>query len=379
MKILKLLLIAGFIFLFTCGLAFSQTKLVMNLSSTAIPDTGDTGRRTIDSLAASQDFWVKVYLLNVTNLVGYQVKFSFDKTKLDWTGTKYHDNDPFTAEINPLTTNAEVKTLNSDSTTYEMARSRGQNGTAIAVDTMWIGTIKFTTKSTFSLGDSTKFTWQLGKVEWKGQADLVWIAAGNMESGSIKGTPETSVPVEMSQYTATAVEDNSVSIEWKTESEINNYGFEIQRSTDNTNFAKIAFVEGNGTTSISNAYSFIDNSLPAGDYYYRIKQIDFNGQFKYTDVIEVTVSAPEEYRLHQNYPNPFNPETNIMFALKEPGNVSLKVFSVTGQEVSDLADGNMGAGSHTVTLNASDFVSGIYFYVLKVNDFISVRKMLLLK
>jgi hypothetical protein len=88
---------------------------------------------------------------------------------------------------------------------------------------------------------------------------------------------------------------------------------------------------------------------------------------------------PKEFKLHQNYPNPFNPVTNIKFDLAKTGLVKLKVYDVNGKEVSTLVNSSMSAGSYTYDFDASSLASGVYFYKLETPDYMSIRKMILVK
>jgi hypothetical protein len=186
----------------------------------------------------------------------------------------------------------------------------------------------------------------------------------------------------LTSFTAKASE-NSVELSWITATETNNQGFEVQRSNGGE-FEPIAFVNGNGTTTEVHAYSYTDRNIKDGSYSYRLKQVDFDGTFEYSNVAEVNVTAPAVYTLEQNYPNPFNPSTTINFRLAVDSKVSLKVFDVLGQEVATLLNGNFVAGSHTVNFNASSLNSGVYMYRIEAtgNDgtnFTSVKKMILTK
>jgi len=125
--------------------------------------------------------------------------------------------------------------------------------------------------------------------------------------------------------------------------------------------------------------TFTDEDVSAGTYKYRLKQIDYNGAFEYSDVIEIEVGTPSQYSLEQNYPNPFNPITTISYSIKEKGLVTLKVFDILGKEVATLTNEEQIAGSYKLDFNASALASGIYFYSLKAGDFVSTRKMILLK
>lgn len=191
------------------------------------------------------------------------------------------------------------------------------------------------------------------------------------------------VPVELTSFTANVV-GSSVELNWTTATELNNSGFEIERSEDNVSFEKIAFVPGFGTTTEPKSYSYTDQSVNGGTYYFRLKQIDFDGSFVYSDVVEVDVTLPSIFALEQNYPNPFNPSTSIQFSLPVDAQVAIGVYNLVGEKVAEVASGNFAAGSHKVTFNASTLTSGIYFYQLDATGsdgktFSSVKKMTLLR
>ncbi|QQS36127.1 MAG: T9SS type A sorting domain-containing protein [Ignavibacteriales bacterium] len=190
------------------------------------------------------------------------------------------------------------------------------------------------------------------------------------------------VPVELTSFKAN-VSDNNVSLNWETASELNNRGFEIQRLVGEE-FQVIGFVEGNGTTSETNRYSYLDKNLGEGTYSYRLKQIDFDGTFEYSQVVEADVVSPVEFALEQNYPNPFNPSTVINFGLKVDSKVSLKLFNVLGQEVATLINQDYAAGSHNFDFNAANLNSGVYFYRIDAagidgTNFSATKKMILTK
>jgi hypothetical protein len=187
------------------------------------------------------------------------------------------------------------------------------------------------------------------------------------------------VPVELTTFSAFAA-NNNVTLNWSTATETNNSGFDIDRtSSHQEGWEKIGFVAGSGTSTEFRSYSFIDENVSAGNYSYRLKQIDFNGQFEYSDIIEIEVTSPNEYSLEQNYPNPFNPKTTISYSIKEKGLVTLKVFDILGNEVNILVNGEQEAGIYKVEFEATKFTSGIYFYSLKAGNFVSTKKMILLK
>ena len=187
------------------------------------------------------------------------------------------------------------------------------------------------------------------------------------------------VPVELTAFNA-SIKDAGVLLEWTTASEINNMGFEIQRNGSAT-WETIGFVEGNGTTTEINNYQFFNDLSGFNNtikLQYRLKQIDFNGVFSYSDIVEVTF-VPENYSLSQNYPNPFNPSTSISFTLTKSTFVTLKIFNILGNEITTLVNQVMPGGKHEIKFIANNLPSGIYLYTITANDFVDTKKMLLMK
>jgi len=212
-----------------------------------------------------------------------------------------------------------------------------------------------------------------------------------------KGADEADapIPVELTNFSAT-VSNSSVTLHWRTATEVNNYGFEIQRTAysgqraanaaadswtlNAESWTKIGFVRGNGTSTELNNYSFTDNSLASGKYSYRLKQIDFDGSFAYYWLNEtVEVSTPVEFALLQNYPNPFNPVTIINYQLAKNSFVTLKVYDILGNEVSVLINAEQPAGVYKTEFNGKNLVSGFYIYKLTAGNFTASKKMILLK
>jgi hypothetical protein len=195
-------------------------------------------------------------------------------------------------------------------------------------------------------------------------------------------TPFLPIPVELTSFTASVTAD-AVVLNWSTATELNNHGFEIERKSDGS-FRTIGFVEGYGTTTETQNYNYTDSNVDPGSYYYRLKQVDYNGSYEYSDLVEVEVLAPDVFALNQNYPNPFNPNTMITYSLAVDSKVTLKVFDVLGQEVVTLINGNVTAGRQEINFNASGINSGVYFYQIKATgidgtNFNSVKKMILTK
>ncbi|MFO7524848.1 MAG: T9SS type A sorting domain-containing protein, partial [Ignavibacteriaceae bacterium] len=198
--------------------------------------------------------------------------------------------------------------------------------------------------------------------------------------GTILATIDGGIPVELSSFTANA-NVNSVTLNWSTSSELNNRGFEIERFSGS--WEKIGFVEGYGTTTEIQSYSFIDdltlNHSLTPNLSYRLKQIDFDGTFQYSPTVEVEIGIPEQFALFQNYPNPFNPSTIIKFTIPSSSFVNLTVYDILGKEVSRLVNEVMPAGNYEIKFDASKLSSGIHYYKLSAGDYSMTKKMILLR
>ncbi|QQS35944.1 MAG: T9SS type A sorting domain-containing protein [Ignavibacteriales bacterium] len=197
----------------------------------------------------------------------------------------------------------------------------------------------------------------------------------------------TIVPVDLSSFFA-EINNNTITLEWSTATETNNQGFEILKSNDKQSWKTIVFVEGHGTTTETHSYYFTDKDILSEKVKYRLKQIDYDGTFTYSKIIEVNADLTStEFVLHQNYPNPFNPTTKIKFTIpavetrhaSSPNAVHLKVFDILGNEIATLVNETKPAGTYEVEFNAEGLSSGVYFYRLRAGSFISTKKLLLLK
>ncbi|MGB9665598.1 MAG: M28 family peptidase, partial [Ignavibacteria bacterium] len=202
-------------------------------------------------------------------------------------------------------------------------------------------------------------------------------------------TYNTVIPVELTSFTAVANGTN-VELSWSTATETNNRGFEIQRSqspklSNEVIWEKIGFVDGKGTTTEPQNYLFADKNLTAGKYSYRLKQIDFDGTFEYSNEIEVEILTPDKFTLEQNYPNPFNPSTKIRFTIPVVGSelaqTALKVYDVLGNEIVTLIDEYKAAGSYEIEFDSDKYglSSGVYYYKLSAGKFSDVKKMMVIK
>ena len=197
---------------------------------------------------------------------------------------------------------------------------------------------------------------------------------------------EQNVPVELTMFTAIN-EGSVIRLEWATSTETNNHMFEVQRRSLNTvgaaisDWVTIGFREGNGTTTKRQTYSYSDNikGVNASSMQYRLKQVDFNGGYSFSNVITVNNLASNGFTLEQNYPNPFNNSTLIKYSVAKPGFVSLKIYNTLGEEVAVLVNEIKQTGSYDISFDASDIPSGVYIYRLKTDNYIKIMKMILIK
>jgi len=222
-------------------------------------------------------------------------------------------------------------------------------------------------------------------LEYISQRKNVWyVNLGHLYLYHLLQISDDPTPVELSKFTASS-QGTSVELRWTTATEVNNYGFEVERRVivnepqGSMSWNKIGFVKGSGTSNVTHTYSFLDSKLQSGRYAYRLKQIDNDGTFKYSQSVEEIIEAPKVFLLSQNYPNPFNPSTSISFDIPSNSYVSLKVFDFLGREVALLISEKMNAGAYTHQWNASGLASGVYFYRLQAGSFTETKKLMLLK
>ena len=201
-----------------------------------------------------------------------------------------------------------------------------------------------------------------------------------LQGSKVKLSELSSVPVELTSFTS---ETNSkgILLKWATASEINNLGFEIERSDDGINFRRIGFVNGAGTTTETKQYTYQDkieyNGVSTFDY--RLKQVDYDGTFSYSDVISASFDIPNQFVLQQNYPNPFNPVTTIKYDVPTESPVTIKIYDINGSEVETLVNKVQQPGTYELKFDATRFASGVYIYRMTAGKFSSVKKMSILK
>lgn len=200
------------------------------------------------------------------------------------------------------------------------------------------------------------------------------------ENFTIEDNP---IPVELSAFFVIGTEEGAL-LKWTTITETNNAGFGIERSSNNLEFTEISFVDGRGTTTEVTDYSYTDKNVKPGIYYYRLKQIDLDGSFNYSNSVEADINAPTAFILSQNYPNPFNPSTNIKFSLPVDSRVTINLYNTIGEKVNVLVDRKLSIGHHELNFDASGLSNGVYYYTINAQGkdgsvFTSTKKMVLMK
>ena len=200
---------------------------------------------------------------------------------------------------------------------------------------------------------------------------------------------ENPLPVELSSFTSN-VNGRDIQLNWTTKTEVNSNKFVIDRALVNTKDAAVTWtsigtIQASGTSNSPKQYSYSDTKLQSGKYQYRLRMIDNDGSYKYSNVVETEIALPKNFELSQNYPNPFNPTTKIDYQVPVDAKVILEVYNITGQKVIELVNQDQSAGYYTVDFGSSKISSGVYIYRLVASDkatgnnFSSIKKMMLLK
>ncbi|CAF3329126.1 unnamed protein product [Rotaria sp. Silwood2] len=256
----------------------------------------------------------------------------------------------------------------------------GINSVSVLLNTTTPGasTPTFSAKTDFTSGTRPNGV-SFGDFNGDGKPDM---AVANNNGGNVSVFMNTTVlplPVELASFTS-SVNSNNVTLNWSTVQEQNNKGFEIERNSFGAGWKKVGYVEGHGTINTTQNYIFKDNSLTTGRYSYRIKQIDYNGNFEYFELSnEVAIGVPNRYLLAQYYPNPFNPVSIINYQLAINSFVTLKVYDLAGKEVASLVNEMKDAGYYSISFDAKNLSSGTYFYKLSTDKFSDVKKMVVVK
>ena len=195
--------------------------------------------------------------------------------------------------------------------------------------------------------------------------------------GTVFGlVPVGSLPVELTSFSATTI-GSTVKLNWQTATEVNNYGFDVERcalSAERQAWEKIGFVNGSGNSNSPKDYSFVDDKISDGKpayrtdrYSYRLKQIDNDGSYSYSDVVKVEALTVKDFAVYQNYPNPFNPITSIKFKIPVDSKVKITVSNILGEELETLFEGPQNPGIHEVVWNGNNYASGVYFANVQIN------------
>jgi len=211
------------------------------------------------------------------------------------------------------------------------------------------------------------------------QAPKEWIGYAIGSAGLILKYEDTSnVPVELISFEGT-VENNKIILYWQTASELNNRGFQIEKSFDKINWFNIGFVEGRGTTTENNYYSFIDNEINSGVQFYLLKQQDYNGAVSYSQIVVIEIRI-NSFSLFQNFPNPANPSTTISFSIPVRTNLKINLYSVVGELVKVILDEEKEKGFYSINVDLSNLASGIYFYkIITSVGYMDVKKLILIQ
>jgi hypothetical protein len=307
----------------------------------------------------------------------YIYTLAIDQSNVKWIGTyggglaKFNDI-TWTVynTLNSGLTNNNVHYLIIDANDYKWIGMRNEGGLAKFDGTNW--TVFNTTNS-----DLTN-NWVLS---------LAVDAVGNKWIGTYGGGLSAYkeggiLPVELSLFTARVVGKN-IHLNWETKTETNNYGFEVERSNRqeirSERWERIGFVSGNGNSNSTKNYSFIDANVVIGNYFYRLKQIDNDGQFEYSYLVSVNNTIIIDFNLEQNFPNPFNPTTTIRFSLPEKAFINLSIYNLMGEKISEIVNEVVESGSNEVMFDASSLASGVYFYELKTPQLTISKKMIVAK
>ncbi len=363
---------------------------IVSVTDTLYPQSGSYWTGTCDASTKTE-----VSLVNCVGS-GFAGWMAFDCTpiyndpstvieEIEFNGYLYNNNFPYWSitpmgSVNPITgTASSILTQVSNNVTQGSAYSYNtESGT---LTNGWQQRILNESTAYTDLKNSLSQGWfAIGIQDWDVGTtyfvDFQGWAEANVPYLVVKYT--YSVPVELTSLTASSIGEN-VELKWFTATETNNQGFQVERMNSAGTFEQIGYVAGFGTTTEPKSYSYTDSKLESGNYTYRLKQIDFDGSFSYSEEVYVTVELPNVYSLEQNYPNPFNPSTTIKYSIAEDGFVKLAVYNLLGEEVTTIVNSTQKAGKYEVTFNANNLATGVYIYQLKVGSFVETKKMVLMK
>ena len=300
--------------------------------------------------------------------------FTFDNTNLSYTPTAgvtytYHN---FTNAVNSNYSTATVLKPVSNQLSLNIELTSDNNGTVVTTDWMDVVTLNFTI---INPGGPSNLQWTTPlstyQTAYDGDNSTLWT------NGTYTNENTSPLPIELTSFSAKQA-GTKIDLTWQTKTEVNNYGFEVERTNQNTEWKKIGFVKGSGNSNSPKDYIYVDNISGSGTIKYRLKQIDSDGNYKYSNEIEIK-TTPVEFSLLQNYPNPFNPVTSIEYNLPIESKVTLEVFNILGEKVTELVNEVKPAGSYTVKFDGSRLSSGTYIYRMVAGNFIQIKKLILMK
>ncbi len=306
-------------------------------------------------------------------------------TEIEFNGYLYNNNFPYWAitpmgGVNPITGTASA-IYSQVSTHYSQGTAYSYNQESGTLTNGWQQRILNESTAYTDLKSALSQGWfAIGLHDWDGGTTYFVDYQGWAEANVpyLVVSYEYTTPVELTSLTASSIGEN-VELKWFTATETNNQGFQVERMNSAGTFEQIGYVAGFGTTTEPKSYSYTDSKLESGNYTYRLKQIDFDGSFSYSEEVYVTVELPNVYSLEQNYPNPFNPSTTIKYSIAEDGFVKLAVYNLLGEEVTTIVNSTQKAGKYEVTFNANNLATGVYIYRLETGSFTSSKKLMLMK
>jgi hypothetical protein len=339
-------------YFFSLGSAPGTSNYYAKLFAQKITDS--TFYLGVSKTSNTAAFSSKVLRTGQTHLV--VVRYNVNNTALNQTGNTCY------MWINPISGN-EPDTALADAKVYA---GQGDFGSAHISSVMWHNR---------------------GVNNPKGSIDGIRLAvSSNSSEAAWIALAPGNVPVELTSFTST-VSNGKIVLLWSTATETNNSGFEVERKEGNS-WTTLGFVKGSGSSTSSKSYSFTDESVNSGRFSYRLKQIDFDGTYTYSNVVNAEIGQPNSFMLSQNYPNPFNPSTKIDYQVPAESRVKIEMYNVTGEKIAELIDTDHAAGFYSLNVNTSLFKnisSGVYIYKMSATEkasgksFINTKKMMLMK
>jgi hypothetical protein len=356
--------------------SLAEAQYTMSLASDAVVDNG-----------GAYEFDVNIQSTSGTiTLTSYQLFFSYNTGIVKDGATLTFSYVSGSTALGSCTPSGGSAGIFSDgSSNIGIASNAGSD--AISTTPVRVGTFRLASNIGFASGQSASVAWDFGG----GLATVVNLSNSNATNPSnhTSSLGNSALPIQLANFVVGKGASGSAVLTWKTLSEVDNLGFDVERSLAPTGpFSVIAgsFQPGHGTTVEPHDYSYTDANTGGKEWWYRLKQTDRTGSVNYTEAklaavtsIAEALAIPTVYNLDQNYPNPFNPSTSIRYALPQGAHVKLVVYNMLGQEVAKLADDVQAAGYHTVTFDASSLGSGVYLYRLVAGKEVFLKKMLLVK